>query len=88
MVSRKITFKNDSSEKIEHFEFKLVETKDVRFSSANPNAVQSDPPEYTWKFSIDPEVSYAIELKFQTHVRKTFEIEKERPRNADRAPTA
>ncbi len=84
-VSRKISFKNDSDEKIEHFELKLVETKDVRFSSSTPPAVKSDPPEYLWTFSIEPESTYAIELKFQTHIRKTFEIEKEPPPNRNRA---
>jgi hypothetical protein len=87
-VNRKITFKNDSSETIDHFEFKLVETRDVRFGTANPEAMKSDPPEYTWTFSIEPESTYAIELKFQTHIRKTFEIEKEPPRNKDRALSA
>lgn len=85
IVSRKISFKNDSDEKIEHFELKLVETKDVRFSMANPPATKSDPPEYLWTFSIEPEATYAIELKFQTHIRKTFEIEKEPPPNRNRA---
>ena len=84
-VSRKIMFKNDSNEKIDHFELKLVETKDVRFSTAAPPATKSDPPEYIWTFSIEPESTYAIELKFQTHIRKTFEIEKEPPPNRDRA---
>ena len=78
-VKRKISFKNDSNDKIDHLEFKLVETKDVRFVSSTPEAMKKDPPEYSWTFSIEPESTYSIELRFQTHIRKTFEIEKEPP---------
>ncbi len=77
VIKRKISFKNDSNDEIEHFELKLVETKEVRFTNANPEPSKKDPPEYTWTFSIDPESTYSIELQFQTHLRKTFEIEKE-----------
>lgn len=87
-VRRKISFKNDSSEKIEHFELKLVETKDVRFLEATPEAIKKDPPEYSWTFSIEPEATYSIEMKFQTQIRKTFEIEKEPPQGRDRALSA
>ncbi|HUX98183.1 MAG TPA: hypothetical protein VMV49_01395 [Candidatus Deferrimicrobium sp.] len=81
-VKRKITFKNELNEQIEHVELKLVETKDVRFLDANPAPLKKDPPEYIWTFSIDPETTYSIELKIHTHIRKTFEIEKEPPPKA------
>ncbi|MFX1296175.1 MAG: hypothetical protein ACFFD2_15160 [Promethearchaeota archaeon] len=84
-VKRKISFKNDSNEIVNNFELKLVETKDVRFIDGNPDATKKDPPEYIWTFSIDPEATYSIELKFQTYIRKTYEIEKEPPRRPDRA---
>ena len=81
-VKRKLSFKNDSNEPIEHVELKLVETKDVRFMDSNPAPLNKDSPEYIWTFPIDPEASYSIELKFHTHIRKTFEIEKEPPPKA------
>ena len=76
-IKRKLTIKNDSSEIIDPFELKLVETKDVRFIRSNPDPMKKDPPEYTWEFSIQPESNYTIEIQFQTHIRKTFEIEKD-----------
>ncbi|TFF85236.1 MAG: hypothetical protein EU551_04440 [Promethearchaeota archaeon] len=83
-IKRKITFENDSTERIEFFELKLIETKDVRFTNSSPEPNKRDPPEYLWNFSINPEEAFSIELEFQTHIRKTFEIEKEPPSNRDR----
>jgi len=85
IIKRKISFKNDSDDKIEQFELKLVETKEVRFINANPEPSKKDPPEYLWTFSIDPETTYSIELQFQTYLRKTFEIEKEPSRPPDKS---
>ncbi|MHA1733140.1 MAG: hypothetical protein ACTSU5_14425 [Promethearchaeota archaeon] len=83
VVKRKLTFKNDDPEGVEVVEFKLVETKDVRYIGATPAPTSQDKPEYTWTFPIEGEGTYAIELELKTLLRKTFEIERERePRRA------
>ncbi len=77
-VLRKISFKNESPQKIEQVEFKLVETKDVRFVKGNPPPSTEDKPEYTWRFPVEGEGTVQVELELKTQIRKTFNIERER----------
>ncbi|MBD3226928.1 MAG: hypothetical protein GF329_01970, partial [Candidatus Lokiarchaeota archaeon] len=45
-LKRKLTFKNETDDKIEYLEFKFMETKNVRFVNSNPEPINRDPPEY------------------------------------------
>lgn len=73
-VKRKVTFKNESNEKIDYLEVKLIETKDIRFVKSNLEPKEKDAPEYTWGMSIEPESSVSIEFELSNHVIKTYEI--------------
>lgn len=75
-VKRKITFVNNTTEKIEDLEFILTETKDIRFKSSTPKPSEEDRPEYKWKINIDGEQSVSVEIELSFIKVKTFEIEK------------
>lgn len=76
-IRRKITLKNEGERLVKGIKVQFIEKKDINYSGASKEPLETDPPEYTWKVDVPPGKSVAIEIVLKRDVRQTYKIERD-----------